>query len=478
MNGDVQLLENRDKQSKLDDWMEYQDYELLTYERLEKDIMETQARLVSRRMSLAEAGLSAFEEFQELEFGHYYGLAVKHSSEEGKAKKKENLAERKLRLAEERLKTAELNNLGERIERAAWIRLFQDEVERVKMPLDELQRLAEDARRDVMPYRIWVHAKLNDNRREEDITETESLEFKNQLKKRDELNPKAHEARRRRDRVKEEVDFAKETLNAAQLDDIGETIERDALIKVIREEVRSAKTQFEEAKESRENTELQGKVLGALNWVPCVKGKIKRHIVLLEWIEQQRREIATSCANTENKSGQSQLKKASPRVLRKRSAAEPLRLGKSPKANGRERKQPTKRSILSPVNPTKVSKVPGKGRISHQKMGIPRDISPAAEKTTTNSSILKHRRKQASKVKDSVPSSLRPIHSSRVSKLGRTQPAGLCIDDTKLLSAIGPHRLKGKDNLGMSLAASTDKKVSKSSAKSSPRRSTRRSKKA
>jgi len=37
----VHLLEEQDKQSKLDDWMEYQDYELLEYERLEKDLEET-----------------------------------------------------------------------------------------------------------------------------------------------------------------------------------------------------------------------------------------------------------------------------------------------------------------------------------------------------------------------------------------------------------------------------------------------------
>ena len=164
-------------------------------------------------------------------------------------------------------------------------------------------------------------------------------------------------------------------------------------------------------------------------------------------------------------------------MLRKRSTAEPSKPGKPPKANGRERKQSTKRLILRPVNPTKVFKVPGKSRISHQKMSIPRDVSPAIEKTTTDLSVPKHRRKQASKAKCSVPPSLRPIHSSRVSKPGKTQPAGLRIDDTKLSSAIGPHRLKGKEKMGMSLAASTDKKASKPSAKSSPRRSTRRSKK-
>ena len=43
LDSDVQLLEDRDKQSKLDDWMEYQDYELREYERLEMNLMETQA---------------------------------------------------------------------------------------------------------------------------------------------------------------------------------------------------------------------------------------------------------------------------------------------------------------------------------------------------------------------------------------------------------------------------------------------------
>ena len=50
--------------------------------------------------------------------------------------------------------------------------------------------------------------------------------------------------------------FIEEGYNAAQLDDIREIIERAALIKVIQEEVRSAKTLFEEAKELREKIKL------------------------------------------------------------------------------------------------------------------------------------------------------------------------------------------------------------------------------
>ena len=360
-----------------------------------------------------------------------------------------------------------------------------DKVKRAKMRVNNLQRLYKDAKRETEPFHNWWKAKqkewaeerLDNPEKVEDRSEVESAEFQDRMKQYKELQKKDHQAGMNHFRGKDEVKFAEEGYNAAQVDSFGVTIERAALIKMIQEEVQSAKTQFEEAKKLREKIELQGKVLGALNWIPCVKGKIKEHIVLLEWIEQQRRGIATSCADNKNESGQGQPKEASSRVLRKRSTAEPSKLGKLPKANGCERKQSKKRSILSPVNPTKVSKAPGKSRISHPKISIPCDVSQVAEKMTTNPGIPKHKRKQASKVKDLVPPSLRPIHSSRVSKPGEIQPAELRIDDTKLSSAIGSHRLKKEDNLGMSLAASTDKKAMKSLAKSSPRRSSRRSKK-
>lgn len=114
----MQLLEDRDKQSKLDDWVEYQDYELWTYERFEQDLKETQVRLISRREALAEAGILAFEGIQELEFANYYSLAIECGREKAKAERKKKSVEQKLRLAEKRLKAAESNNLGERVKRA------------------------------------------------------------------------------------------------------------------------------------------------------------------------------------------------------------------------------------------------------------------------------------------------------------------------------------------------------------------------
>ncbi|KAL9606106.1 MAG: hypothetical protein Q9179_000732 [Wetmoreana sp. 5 TL-2023] len=313
LGGDIQLLEEQDKQSKLDEWMEYQDYELRTYERLAKDLEETQARLASRRKLLKEAGISAFEGIQELEFARYYSLAIECSGEKGKAEKKEKLAQRKLRLAEKRLEAAESDNLGESVERATWVRLFLKEVEATRRRLDELQRVAENAKRELEPYRRWFQARRIEwaEKRKEDPEEGErmitpecdSTEFQDQFKKRGELENKAHEASMKCYNAEEEVKFAEKGYNAARLDNFGETVERAALIKVAQEEVRSAQIQFEQAREWREKMELKEKVASALSWIPLTRGKMKRHNILLEWIEQQRREIASGLANISRKRG-------------------------------------------------------------------------------------------------------------------------------------------------------------------------------
>lgn len=225
LDGDVQLLEDRDKQSKLDDWMEYQDYELREYERLEMDLMETQAQLASRRRALAEAGVSAFEGIQELDFANYYNLAIECGGEEAKAQNREKLAERKLRLAEKRSKVAESDDLGEKVERATWVGLFLEEVESAQMRLDNLQRLAKNAQSDLEPFNRWLQARHNEwEEKTLEVPEeaermarheVESSEFQDQKKKRRELQKKEYEASKNRWRAKEEVEFAEEGYEAA-----------------------------------------------------------------------------------------------------------------------------------------------------------------------------------------------------------------------------------------------------------------------
>ena len=479
LDSDIQLLEDQNKQSKLDDWMEYQDYELRKHERLEKDFKEAQALLAFRRQALAEAGISAFEEIQELEFVSYYSLAVQCSGEEGKAEEEEKLAERKLRLAERRLKAAGSDDLGESFERATWVELFLKEVQAKQMRLDELQRVAEDAKRELEPYSQWFQGRqiewaelrLADPEQGERMIrlECESAEFQELVKKRKELAKKEYEASSKRYGAKKELEFAEEVYKAARLDSLEETVERAALIKVAQEEVQSAQAQFDQAKESREKIELKGKVISALSSIPLTRGKITRHNVLLEWIEQQRREIAGGRADIEKVSGRCQSKGPSLRVLRNYPTIEASRLNKPLKANGRKRKQSKVRSVLSPADPAKISKASSKRRSPRQRISVLCDTSQAAEKMTTDSTAPEFRSKQAFKVKDAMPPSLRPIHPSRVCKPGGKRPAGLRRDSTKL----PPTRLKGENNLGRLSSQPTRRKAMQQSANVSLRRSTR-----
>lgn len=135
LDGDVRLLEDRDEQTNLDHWMDYQDYELRRYESLEEDYKKAQGRVVELRKELADAGLSAYEEIQELEFDIFYAMSAERSKEKSDAWDKWLSTDRKLELVESRLKAAESDDLGERIGRAAWIRFFQEQIEAAQIRL-------------------------------------------------------------------------------------------------------------------------------------------------------------------------------------------------------------------------------------------------------------------------------------------------------------------------------------------------------
>lgn len=119
------------------------------------------------------------------------------------------------------------------------------------MQLDELQRLAEDAKRELEPYSRWLQGRQNewDEFSEEGKQlvrlEVESAEFQERNKKRNKLEKKTYKARFARFLAEEEVKSAEEGYNAARLDNFEEIIEKAILIKMAQEEVRSAQTQFE-----------------------------------------------------------------------------------------------------------------------------------------------------------------------------------------------------------------------------------------
>lgn len=106
---------------------------------------------------------------------------------------------------------------------------------------------------------------------------------------------------------------------------------------------------------------------------------MERHKILLEWIERQRREITAAYA--EKAGDQGQVKRDGSRALRNHTeASRPSRFSIS---NNGKHKGSRARSILSPVDPARVSKAARKKPIApRQKVSILYDAAQSAEKTT------------------------------------------------------------------------------------------------
>ncbi|KAL8904663.1 MAG: hypothetical protein Q9207_003112 [Kuettlingeria erythrocarpa] len=367
LDGDPQLCENIAEQSKVDDWMEYQHYILGGYESLEKELEKYRERLASDRKALAELGYSAFEEIEGLEFGKYYGMALEWMEKEGKAERKVKSAERELRMAKKRLEVAQLEELGERVERDRWIGWFTKEVEPQRTRLDELRHLADEAKRDVEPYDQWMNAThgawaekgwdedTEEGRRLVEL-EANSAEYRTRFDKRKELHHRAYEAQGAHWRTGKELEFAEELLEAARTEDLPLTVERAALIKRIEKEVRFAEFHVEEEKESTKVLDLKRRVLSDLHSVQSVKRQIKRRSVLLDWIERQRRELAGDSASTGGGSGPRRSTGVSSGANRSPRATEASNVDHPVKKRARPQKPLMAKSILSPVDPAKVSK--------------------------------------------------------------------------------------------------------------------------
>ena len=226
--------------------MKYQNYKLQTFKHFKQDFKKTQTRLVSKWKTLSKTGISTFEKIQKLEFANFYSLIIECGNKEGRAEKKKS-TEQRLKLAEKRLNAAKSNHLKKRVERNVWIGLFLKEIESAQMRLNELQRLTENAKCDVEPFKRWFQArqmKWQDMRlkgpekAEQRIRlEGECAEFQDQNKKLDELRKKAYKTRFARFLAEEELESAEERYNAARLNNFRKTVEKVVLIKMTQKKV-------------------------------------------------------------------------------------------------------------------------------------------------------------------------------------------------------------------------------------------------
>ncbi len=348
LDGDIQLLKEANEQKRMDEWMEYQDYELQKYEAYEKQLELFQKNLAAAHDELSKIRGSVLEDVPKLASGGFFTSAFSHNSENARIVKERELAERKLRIAEKRLEVAESIAPAESVKRATWVALFSETVDSKKLQVDESKRLVEIAENELKPLEVWFQSKRNEwiKERKENPEEAErndghaadSVEFRNQMKELNELEKKYSAAKLVRSRAEKGLAFAEECYKSTSLDNLGESINRADLINMMLEEIRPAKTRCEHSKESYKKVELDRRIPGLQHGIAVCQGMMKRHKILLDWVEGQRLEIF----NEED--GVQQSKEATSKGPRKRSASGQSAPHESPKALSFQRTQPTTKS--------------------------------------------------------------------------------------------------------------------------------------
>ena len=482
LDGDLHLCEEVADQSKLEDWMEYQNYELRKYEAMEERLKKAQERLTYRRKALAKEGYSAFEEIEGLEFGQYFGKCQAWAHKVGEAKQKQKMTERKLTVAKTRLKAAQSEELGDMVERDRWIGWLEKEVASRQTRMDELKRLADEAKQNLELYEQWLKAKEREIRatdREGYWTDevqrlfevqARTVEYREKAQKRDKLKKRALEAGLAYHGdygAKREVEIAEEALKAARTEDLAPTVERVALIRRTQKEVQFAEFHVEEEKESTRMLDLKWGVQDELYNIPKLREDMKELKVLLDWIEGQRRELS---ASTGQKSGPKRSTRVSPRAHPDSRVTETSVIDRPAKKRAPPRKRSKAKSILDPMNPAKIFKNPKKKRKNRRMTSVPHDIPQAVDQMNVDFNITEPKCDVAAPVKDGMRTRLRPIRSSRISKPASKRSIGQQRDTKRLSPIRDGHRRTGKDPVDVSTLSS---EVVDESMKMNMQRSTR-----
>lgn len=393
------LCENQDEQSSLTIWMEYQDYHIQISEGIQKELQGYQERLDAAQKRLDDAGIPRFE-YNSGNFGTVYALCVRQGNEKQKAWEHGRLVEKELNLAEKRLKAAQSEDFGETVRGIDWINLFVKEIQPARARLEESEKHKKREPSDLQVCKRWVSA-LTD------------------------------------------MELAEAGVEAARLDTFGETVERPTLVNLIRKEIRSAQARLEESNLSEERIALRDEVLSALNMLSSAERSLKQQDILLEWIEQQRRIIASEPSGASHDPGRDGDRDQAERLAASWGTGQVA----SSNGSGLERKKKESRSVLGVANSPKVSRTKRNKSTPRQTNNGKRDLSPRSTEDTTLKSQANSKSTRRLPPKEGRTMSPGSVCSSRVSKTRRrsdsTMSTALHVSVRK--SPVERHRNKAKD---------------------------------
>lgn len=102
--------------------------------------------------------------------------------------------------------------------------------------------------------------------------------------------------------AEQEMELAEQQLETAESDGFRNTAERSALIGLAQREVKPAEKRLNDVRLWKEMIQLRGEVLSAQSKLWCATTDLRRHKIILEWINQQLLMITSECADVNQES--------------------------------------------------------------------------------------------------------------------------------------------------------------------------------
>ncbi|KAI9717986.1 MAG: hypothetical protein M1828_007022 [Chrysothrix sp. TS-e1954] len=422
LDGTPILREEPKRQGDIDNWMEYQDFELRTYKHLEKKLKDAQAIVVSRQKALERD--TAHDRMQDIRRADLRFLSMQCRAEESKAKANQKVVEQNLELAAHRLEMAQSNDLGKSVRGTSWLELFSRDVQSTRVHLDRSRHQAECANNDLEPLDAWIQARRSGwNEGHEEgkrlaRLELDSAHFQDRLKERQALAAEANLASTTLHSAEEKMRFAEAALESASLDRFEESTNQVELIEQFQRDRQAVVDQLQQVKRSTEKLTLARELTDALRLKSYTEQDMDRHNILLAWIEEQRCQLTRDEISSQGQVTSSNLRTLRARPTSRTTIVSQIKRSTDAKGTKRKRKGEMTKSILSQVDKADRISKPQNSRGGNQRrhkddVYTSQTSAGAAQITHT----LEPRRESALEVrKCGLPAILRPARSSRVSK--------------------------------------------------------------
>lgn len=269
------------KQSDLDCWTEYQDFELEAAYHDSEAFSDAYDKLSDDKDALKAAGLTYLENVKSMTLAEGVGTLMALGEETSRAGEQGAEAEKLVEQTSVRLEATESNRFSDVITRESWVRLFQEKLNLARKEYTKCERIPFPRKPKSEETESWEEYEKEEKLYQLERYRVEKLQVDADSKRRD----------------------AEALLAAADLDIRGPEMPRHALTKQLRDEADVLQSDLTDARKKHKDLELKRAVLSSLIQYSELERSILHTEKLLAWTEQERQILLNESGGGKKNSG-------------------------------------------------------------------------------------------------------------------------------------------------------------------------------